>query len=353
MAQIMNAFNDNAIEFQGLAADHDRKSQLAHWLANVLPATALTISPASADASFRSYYRAVDGQRSWIIMDAPVDHEDTEPFHRIAQILRRTGIAVPAVYAWDARRGFLLLEDFGNQTLLALRHEDPAASDRCYLKAIDSLITMQAGAPLTGLPEYDERLLRTELELFRQWLVLRHAGLSWSVHDERSWQHTCQHLVSDALGQKRVFVHRDYHSRNLMVLADQVPGVLDFQDAVAGPVFYDLVSLLKDCYVLPEPAWLERYLRYFFTRAAAHGVPVTDTVANRRLFHSMGMQRHLKAAGIFARLWYRDGKDGYLKDIPRTLSYLVEAAGNDERFEWLAHFTKQRLLPQLPLLAAS
>lgn len=385
MAQIMHSFNDKTIEFHGIDTASDRLAELANWLSQVLDGAVLQITPASNDASFRRYYRAVQvetargvtnggasathsalqtsaqNRLSWVIMDAPASQESTAPFQRICERLYQAGVHVPKIYAWNEALGFMLLEDFGQTTLLAQRQAQKQASLRSYKDAIDTLCQIQANAPTTDLPVYDNALLRKEMELFRHWLVLRHLGLSWSTQDEHHWQETMEQLCTDAQQQERVFVHRDYHSRNLMVigqspasgLSDSAvsarnPGVLDFQDAVFGPIFYDLVSLLKDCYATPADTWLEQQLAYYFKCLSHTSLSTTDTTMSRRLFHSMGMQRHLKAAGIFARLWHRDGKPAYLQDIPRTLSYVVHAARADSRFGWLADYTERvlRVLPE-------
>ncbi len=372
MAQIMVAFNLNGIDFEGISTDRSRLSELADWLGKLVAERPLSLSVASADASFRSYYRARTATHSYIVMDAPPPQEDTAPFHAVARTLRDAGIAAPKVLGWSVLPGFMLLEDFGNTTLLSCFEENNNAHAlnaglyRAYEHALDVVAHMQAQASPSGLPVYDEPFLRQEMELFRRWLVHRHLNLSWSRSDELEWQRTTQHLVNDALDQPRVFVHRDYHSRNLMLrdsLAADSPhlstgastgaskgallGVLDFQDAMHGPVFYDVVSLLKDCYVTLDHGDLDRLLTHYFARAAEAGVDVADTDSRRRQFHAMGIQRHLKAAGIFARLWHRDGKSGYLKDIPRTLSYIIEAGQHDSRYAWCSRWIQERIMPRL------
>ncbi len=362
MAQIMAAFNLNGIDFKGILTDRSRLSELADWLGTVVSDRPLSLSVASADASFRSYYRARTPERTYIVMDAPPPQEDTAPFHAVADTLIKAGVAAPVVHGWAPQPGFMLLEDFGNQTLLSCLEQDPehqtlsARSRQAYEHALDTVARMQSHASPAGLPEYDEPFLRQEMELFRRWLVNRHLNLGWSSDDEREWRRTTQHLVDDALAQPRVFVHRDYHSRNLMVreypasverVDAPLLGVLDFQDAMHGPAFYDVVSLLKDCYVRLAPGDVDYLLAYYFDSVRETSVGLEDSQDRQNQFHAMGIQRHLKAAGIFARLWHRDGKEGYLKDIPRTLSYIVDAGQRDARYGWIGHWIEQRVLPGL------
>ncbi len=381
MAQIMAAFNLNGIDFKGISTDQSRLAALAQWLGEIVAEKPLVLTVASADASFRSYYRAQSPSRSYIVMDAPPPAEDTRSFHSLAQSLTVAGIAVPEVYGWAAEHGFMLLEDFGSTTLLASlggRQDHEPLNGACkneYESALDTLVEMQVRARPVALPKYDGAFLLKEMELFRRWLVHRHLSLSWSVEDEREWQRTTRQLVQDALAQPRVFVHRDYHSRNLMVrtasdirtpevripevgirqsTTDTLPlGVIDFQDAMHGPVFYDVVSLLKDCYVALSDTDLNHLLDHYCFRAKQAGLDVTNGEQEYRKFHAMGIQRHLKATGIFARLWHRDTKEGYLKDIPRTLHYIVDAGRNDVHYRWLSQWIEQRVLPQMSRIEIS
>jgi aminoglycoside/choline kinase family phosphotransferase len=297
--------------------------------------------PASEDASFRRYFRVQPGEGpSLVVMDAPPDREDCGPFVAIAQRLAAVGLHVPAIHAADLDLGFVLLEDLG--AIPYLQALDDATVDALYGDATRALRTMQREVASDGLPPYDRALLQTEMALFTDWLLGRHLGLDLSDEERRILEQTFELLVDNALEQPVVCVHRDYHSRNLMVVDANNPGIIDFQDAVAGPVTYDLVSLLRDCYIAWPPervdAWVDAY---------AAGAPGVDRATFRRWFDRMGVQRHLKAAGIFARLRHRDGKPGYLADIPRTLGYIVEVAGRDAAVRPLGAFIAGRVLPVL------
>ncbi len=321
-----------------------------HWLAALgLPVS--TLRPASADASFRRYFRVWVGERSFIVMDAPPDKEDCRPFVQVAEVLRRLGVNVPRIHEMDLERGLLLLSDFGDRSYL--RVLDAGNATALYGDALETLLRIQAGgADDLHLPLYDAALLRQEMALFQDWYVERHLGIHWPPAARAAWQEACERLVVAALEQPRVWVHRDYHSRNLMVVPEYNPGVLDFQDAVMGPLSYDLVSLLRDCYIRWPQERLDEWLAHYHRRAREQGLldgllagrwPEITPALLRRWFDWMGVQRHLKAVGIFARLWHRDGKPGYLRDIPRTLSYLLDVTG---RYRELAGL--QRLLQDLP-----
>ena len=282
-------------------------------------------------------------------MDAPPPQEDCLPFIRIAGYLEAMGINAPRVIEADTQRGFLLLTDLGSTLYLDRLELDRALADTLYGDALGALAVMQAhGAAYQSLlPPYDERFLRVELSLFHDWLCGTHLGMQFDAEEEAQWQATCEVLVRNALEQPQVFVHRDYHSRNLMVTTEQNPGVLDFQDAMEGPLTYDLVSLLKDCYV-KWPAeqiiqWAGSYYALLDESLQA-SMPEQDFV---RAFELMGVQRHLKAAGIFCRLNHRDGKPGYLADIPRTLSYIVDLLPRYNELGFLVRLIEERCLPQL------
>jgi aminoglycoside/choline kinase family phosphotransferase len=305
--------------------------------------------PASVDASFRRYFRLEKGGRSLIVMDAPPEKEDSVPFIRVAGFLESMGLNAPRVLEADLERGFLLLNDLGSTQYLARLREEPTVADRLYDDALDALSRMQLrGAAFQAqLPPYDEELLRFELSLFHDWLCGTHLGIEFDDAAEGEWQRLCDLLVSNALDQPQVFVHRDYHSRNLMVMAENNPGILDFQDAVEGPLTYDLVSLLKDCYI----KWPEKRIReWAHTYFGRIDTPVRGSMGEAdfmRHFELMGVQRHLKAAGIFARLNHRDGKPGYLLDVPRTLSYIVDLAPRYPELDFLLRLIKGRCLPAL------
>jgi len=316
-------------------SDAARETAFQAWLTHLAPAHGLladTVRTASADASFRRYFR-VDAQvaglsRTFIIMDAPPQHEDCRPFVAMARLLHAGGVRVPEVLAWDEAQGFMLLTDLGHTTFLStLDVAQPAApaNQMRYRAAMDELLTVQQVAPPADLAPYDDALLQRELDLFPQWYLTQLRGLTLTDEQQAMLAKTFALIKSQVLAQPVVLVHRDYHSRNLMVdPADPAvrPGVLDFQDAVCGPITYDLVSLLRDAYVMwDEDTQLDYAVRYW-ERARKAGLPVdADFGAFWRDLEWMGLQRHLKVLGIFARLAIRDGKQGYLNDIPRVWTY--------------------------------
>ena len=317
------------------SADERLQSLLA-WA----PVSFTAWTPVAGDASRRRYFRLQGDGQTWIAMDAPPP-ESPRRFAAVAALLREAGVRVPEIVAADFDQGFVLLEDFGDRTYLRCLDADTA--EALYGAATGCLLRLQTGVePLSAaLPAYDGDLLRRELEIFRQWLLRRWLALAI---DEDLWRQAGEVLVASALAQPRVVVHRDYHSRNLMVLPEGGLGVLDFQDAVVGPVTYDLVSLLRDCYVAWPPAQVARWGEDYRRRLAAEGL-VVDRPTWQTWFDRMGIQRHLKAAGIFARLWLRDGKPGYLGDIPRTLGYVVAACRGDAALAPLGAFIARRVLP--------
>ena len=280
-------------------------------------------------------------------MDAPPDKEDSLPFVRVAGYLEAMNLNAPRVIEADLDEGFLLLSDLGTEQYLDTLNADPKTAESLYADAIEALVGMQqrGAAYQASLPPYDEELLRFELSLFRDWLCGTHLGLEFSAEDDASWAALCDLLVDNALAQPQVFVHRDYHSRNLMVVDSANPGILDFQDAVEGPFTYDLVSLLKDCYIRwPEERvhdWALAFYRQLDTDVRSH-VEVTQFM---RYFELMGVQRHLKAAGIFCRLNHRDGKARYLDDVPQTVRYIADAAVRFDELAWIAALIRDRILP--------
>jgi aminoglycoside/choline kinase family phosphotransferase len=308
------------------------------------------LAPASADASFRRYFRVGgQGHDTVVAMDAPPDKEDVGPYLKVAAMLGDVGVHAPRVLAHNAADGFLLLTDLGSVTYLA-QLADARHADALYRDAISALVRIQARGQQHAqqLPPYDERLLRFEMSLFTDWLLGRHLSLTLTPGESAMLARAFHALVDNALVQPQVFVHRDYHSRNLMVCPGANPGILDFQDAVHGPLTYDLVSLLRDCYVAWPPADVTRWALEFRVAAQAAGVPTgADDAQFLRWFDLMGMQRHLKASGIFARLWHRDGKPGYLPDVPRTLGYIVGACANQHEFAALGAFVAERVLPAM------
>lgn len=313
-----------------------REQQLADWVFSLFPDRNPTIEPASADASFRRYYRL-----SWpcgetrIVMDAPPKQESCRPFVTIAALMSEAGLQVPQIFAENHDDGFLLLSDFGRTHYLsALDPADPAAADPLYRQASAALVDWQRASRPGVLPEYDRELLLYELELFPVWYLGRHLGFSLDDDEADMLYRIFELIIDNNLGQPRVFVHRDYHSRNLMVLPGGSPGVLDFQDAVYGPITYDLVSLFRDAYIdWEEETELDWVIRYWEAARAA-GLPVEpDFAAFYRDYEWMGVQRQLKVLGIFARLYHRDGKAAYLDDMPRVLAYLRRTLARYDEFK--------------------
>jgi N-acetylmuramate 1-kinase len=330
-----------------------RLEQLEQWLAQLFGTREFQVTTASADASFRRYFRVTRGDVSWIAMDAPPAKEDMEPYIRIAAMLVDVGVNAPRVLHRNQEEGFLLNSDLGSQTYL-MELDRQGDADRLYANAIDALVRIQSrGAAHAGqLPPYDDALLRREMGLFPEWFCGRHLGLALAGKDEAALAGVFDTLSETALQQPRVFVHRDYHSRNLMVgdgaRHGENPGILDFQDAVSGPVTYDLVSLLRDCYVAWPAERVRAWALQFRTSAGRAGVEVGANESEfLRWFDLMGVQRHLKAIGIFARLWHRDGKPGYLNDIPRTLNYVRTVSQSYPELQFLHSFIERQVLPAL------
>ena len=324
-----------------------RMSMLENWLHQSCKLSDFTLKPASGDASFRRYFRLqlADGTTR-ILMDAPPDKEDCQPFLRIEQRLRGVGVHVPAVYEQDLEMGFLLLEDLGDELYLDVLTE--ATVDRLYGDALSTLMTMQACVDTSGLPVYDDELLLREMSLFPDWLLQKHLQITLADDQELMLAQAFQLLTRSALEQPRVFVHRDYHSRNLLPGVAPVPGVIDFQDAVSGPITYDLASLLRDCYINWPQGLVDEWVMGYFQLCVQSGLLRDEHEEHFiRWFDLMGVQRHLKAAGIFARLHHRDGKPGYLGDIPRTLEYITQVGERQADMQPLADFVREKVLPAL------
>lgn len=299
-----------------------RLDQLRSWLAHILDDVGFTMERASADASFRTYFRIVTPENSFIVMDAPPQQEDSRAYIRVAGLLREAGVNVPDILSANLEQGFLLLTDLGTRHYLDAL--DAGNADRLYGDAMGALLSIQACAYSGDLPPYDESLLRSEMRLFSEWLLHRHLGITLGEPRRRALLDCFDALCRAASEQPRVFVHRDYHSRNLMVNEHQNPGILDFQGAVQGPVTYDLVSLLRDAYIHWPAQRVRDWAGGYHDLAVQHGVlQEDDPVLWLRWFDLMGVQRHVKIAGIFARLYHRDGKPDYLRDIPPTLDYLT------------------------------
>lgn len=300
-----------------------------------------TLTAASSDASFRRYFRWEGAGRSFVVMDAPPPQENCKPFVDIAFLLAKSGINVPKIYAEDLERGFLLLNDLGNKTYLDVI--DGENADALFSDALQALLAFQQLPMVAPLPSYDVALLRRELELFPEWYVKRELGVEFDSTQQQQWQQVSDLLIGSALAQSKVLVHRDYMPRNLM-LSEPNPGVLDFQDAVYGPVTYDVTCLFKDAFLSwPEErvrGWLENY----WQQASALNIPVQPDFEDfLRASDLMGVQRHLKVIGIFARICHRDGKPRYLADVPRFFSYIEAViARRPELAELQALFTSLR-----------
>ena len=326
--------------------DLDRKQLLQDWL-NALPGYAFSdVVSASADASFRRYFRSADKNsgKSYVIMDAPPEKEDCEPFIRIAKMLRSAGINAPEIIEQDLSQGFLLLTDLGDQQYLS--HLNERHAETLYSDAVSTLIHMQNIKPeaMKELPVYDDQRLRDEMALFEQWYLNRHLDVQLTDQQKTTLAATFDLLIRSALEQPQTFVHRDYHSRNLMLLQKQNPGVIDFQDAVIGPCTYDLVSLFKDCYIEWPREKIEQWLEdYLYKSGLIHEAHV-EREQFIKWFDFMGVQRHLKVLGIFARLNYRDGKENYLNDLPLTLKYVVDACARYDELKPLQQLLEQTVL---------
>ncbi|TXG95748.1 MAG: aminoglycoside phosphotransferase [Zoogloea sp.] len=303
----------------------ERRQQLQSWIAAEFPGRPFELAPASADASFRRYFRLTfaDDPVSLIVMDAPPSHEDCRPYIKVAALFGATGVHVPKLIRQNLEQGFLLLSDLGSTTYLDALTKDNAHN--LYAEALGALMSIQASSQPGVLPEYDRELLMRELELFPVWYVSRHKGITLTEQQTAQLYEVFDRIVDVNLAEPKVYVHRDYHSRNLMVSAPN-PGVLDFQDAVYGPMTYDLASLFKDAYIHWEEDFTLDLLARYWETARELGLPVrADFAEFHRDYEWMGVQRHIKVLGIFARLCHRDGKDGYLKDMPLVLHYLRKA----------------------------
>jgi len=328
-----------------------RLLDLSAWLEQQLPEVfvrcgwgevpAAQLTAASSDASFRRYFRWQGGERSLIVMDAPPPQEDCRPFVKVAQMLDQAGVHVPQILASDLERGFLLLTDLGRQTYLDVI--DQSNAEQLFEDAVEALLKFQLHPVAQPMPAYDEALLRRELQLFPEWYVQRHLGHSFSEAQQAAWERICRQLIDSALAQPRVLVHRDYMPRNLMI-SEPNPGVLDFQDAVLGPVSYDITSLFKDAFLSWPEAQVRGWLEGYWHKARAGGVALPDTLEEfLRASDLMGLQRHLKVIGIFARICHRDGKPRYLADVPRFFAYIEAVLARRPELAEL-----QQLLAELP-----
>ena len=328
----------------------DREASLRGWLDEAVGVRG-RLEPLAGDASFRRYLRLRTDRESFVVMDAPPEREDSRPFVHVAGLLRAAGVNVPEIHAADLDQGFLLLDDLGSVSYLDRLEVENASG--LYRDALTALIRIQTGVPTDAVPSYDEAGLAAELELFPEWFLGAHLGLPPDRTERRVLDEVFELLVDTALAQPRVFVHRDYHSRNLMVHSRN-PGILDFQDAVTGPLTYDPVSLFRDAYISwPESrvyGWLDDYTD-LATEAGLLSANLSMEAVRarvRRDFDLMGVQRHIKVAGIFARLWHRDGKSAYLGDIPLVLGYLFEVVPRYPELESLGALLESRALAGYP-----
>jgi aminoglycoside/choline kinase family phosphotransferase len=317
-----------------MIADDPRAQQALAWARRELRCGDARAAPASADASFRRYFRLASEAGSWIVMDAPVEHERTEPFVDIAQRLRAAGLHVPGILAADAERGFLLLSDLGSRPWHRVLTPDNA--DAMFHDALTALVRMQCRADTAGLPAFDAALLTRELALFVDWFLARQWRVAPTEAELDDWEWVCMTLTRWMLDQPQVFCHRDFMPRNLM-RTEPNPGILDFQDAVRGPIAYDPVCLFRDAFVSWPAERVDGWLEDYRQLALAAGLPVADDAELwRRTCDLTGTQRHLKVLGIFARLRHRDGKRDYIADEPRFLGYLAAAASRNPELATLS-----------------
>ena len=331
-----------------------RLALIEDWLSRELRLAPQRIEPASSDASFRRYFRVFLDGASYIVMDAPPPREDVRPYLKVSGLLESLGVHVPHVHEADAGKGLLLLEDLGATLYLERLNagDDPQALYRDALTAL-AAIQLRGGEASRELPPYDDVALGTELALMPEWFLARHLEVTLSPEQAATLADTFALLTREALAQPQVFVHRDYHSRNLMVVLPRNPGVIDFQDALRGPAGYDLVSLLKDCYIVWPRArvieWVRGYRAQLLSQGGAAGKSEAEFL---RWFDLIGVQRHIKVLGIFCRLWYRDGKSGYLADLPRVLAYVRETCAHYPELTPLGELLAIRVAPALPVANA-
>jgi aminoglycoside/choline kinase family phosphotransferase len=324
----------------------DRYNSLQNWLTEILGTSVFNLKPASEDASFRTYYRLFLKNKTFIVMDAPPEQENCKAFIKITKKLRACDVNVPIIHNVNIEQGFLLLSDLGND--LYLNKLNKSSIYELYSDALSTLVSIQVLVNVGGVDEYDKSLLISEMNLFREWLIEKHLNIKLSDSQVKILTTLFDLLVNNALQQPKVFVHRDFHSRNLMVTKENNPGVIDYQDAVYGPISYDLVSILKDCYIKwPKEEidkWIDFYLNKLYEEKAQYRINRDEFV---RWFDLMGVQRHLKASGIFTRLFHRDGKYNFLEDIPRTLSYILDLKETYEELQPICIILEELVLPRL------
>ena len=326
-----------------------RLALIQDWVSRELRLPLERIEPASSDASFRRYFRAFCGTMSYIVMDAPAEKEDVRPYLKVTALLESLSVHVPHVYHSDVARGLLLLEDLGSAPYLR-ELQAGADPERLYGDALATLalIQVRGSSAAAELAPYGRGELARELGLMPEWFLARHLGLELTPAERQMLAQTEEFLIGEALAQPQVFVHRDYHARNLMVMPVRNPGVIDFQDALRGPLGYDLVSLLKDCYIAWPREQVVHWVYGHRRRLQALGGNAGASDAQfLRWFDLIGVQRHIKVLGIFCRLWYRDGKAGYLADLPRTLDYVRDTCARYPELSACAGFLEARVVPAL------
>ncbi|MGJ8690931.1 MAG: aminoglycoside phosphotransferase family protein [Thalassotalea sp.] len=342
-----------------------REKAFTDWLQNLFPKHDFSVEALTGDAGFRRYFRLNFPEISLIAVDAPPDKSNNNAFVEIAKALALQGILVPEVQHYDEQQGFLVIADLGS-TLLSDKvlsenvlsdknHAEQASADNSqlfYRKAIDSLLTISAIQSLEHycLPVYDRDFIATELAIFPEWLLSKHLNLQLSVSEQQQLTQCFELLIANALAQPQCFMHRDFHSRNLMLTDSDKIAVIDFQDAVIGPITYDIVSLLRDCYIKWPPTLVDELFSYFQQQIESRLKQKISPEQWQRWFDLMGMQRHIKASGIFARLYHRDNKSGYLQDIPLTLTYLVDMGEKYPELGFIAQLVTEKVLPALALI---
>lgn len=309
---------------------NDRSAARADFVRRHLDEADFTIAPASADASFRSYWRVATGASTWILMDAPPDQEPVAPWLTIGARLRAAGVHAPDVFASDTNAGFVLMEDLGTRTYLPELNE--ASANALYADALDALFAMQTRVDAADLPRFDTTRTIPEMELLGDWFLRRHLGYTPLCEEWDIIEVAFRQIANTLDAQPRSFMHRDYHSRNLMIADANNPAVIDFQGAMRGPITYDLASLLRDCYIAWPAARVDAWVEAYRQRLVAAGIVAVDGARFRHWFDLTGLQRHIKVLGLFCRLNYRDGKSGYLADLPRVFAYVVEVARQHPEF---------------------
>ncbi len=341
--------NSSSLTQSGMdsSAPDPRREAIWKWCEYSLNLQLMALEPASADASFRRYFRAeLASGPSLIVMDAPPENEDSRPFVAVAGLLADAGIRVPAIHAMDLNRGFILLSDFGSEVMLRRVQDTPTEAPEWYGAALSVLNKIQLSGSSSTLPDYDSEMVEQELALFPEWFCDRHLGLAFDAEQKAQWDVCIEYICQRWEKMPGGFTHRDYHSRNLMALEDFQLGVIDFQDAVAGPLAYDLVSLLKDCYVCWPESQRRDWLRQYWETARRELILSQSFNELERDFELCGVQRHLKVLGIFCRLFHRDGKSQYLGDLPLVRRYLLESLSSIPELGFLQQWLQGITLPE-------